>query len=546
MVDFESLRDQQTYLDVLIGSLKSAVVVVSEEGKILFWSQSAQGIFGYQPGEVNETLIQDSLLKNTAEIDKKYQLKCLTFTQLMHVAPGSTELIMRDKSGATVYTEVTIQPFVMAQTKRYSLVIRDIEGLMKDRVKAKLLVEINSVRELIHAIIVKSDSIDALAQHILESVTHLSFLHSIGAASLVLSLPDQTARVFNYHHDQTDVVRCLMAADCAFRKYQAPCVARVLPHPPECNSQCLQKVGTQCAVIPLNLDGRASDNVGYVIVWLKRKRFEGYERRSLESIGGTIAAALVSFEEHRLIKKLISAIEESPVSTVITDNKGNIEYANQCAIATTGYKKDELIGKHTRIFQSGLTPQAVYQDLWNTISEGRRWRGELQNKNKKGELYWEKVVIFPIISSSGEITNFVAIKQDVTERKRQSEQIDFMSTHDSVTGLPNHVLMFDRLGQLIDSRTEAKSAFTIVLLNIVHFHQFNESLGYTRSNMLMRQIANTLAEALLPEESIARAHGAAFVYCLVSVVLKKVPKPALTRLSNHLLTKSYLKASRLK
>lgn len=70
MVDFESLRDQQTYLDVLIGSLKSAVVVVSEEGKILFWSQSAQGIFGYQPGEVNETLIQDSLLKNTAEIDK--------------------------------------------------------------------------------------------------------------------------------------------------------------------------------------------------------------------------------------------------------------------------------------------------------------------------------------------------------------------------------------------------------------------------------------------------------------------------------------------
>jgi PAS domain S-box-containing protein/diguanylate cyclase (GGDEF)-like protein len=514
-VTLETLRDQRAYLDVLVSSLKAAVIVIAEDGKILSWSQSATVIFGYQPDQILEKQIQDYLLKEVASDDQAYQLKHLNFAQLKELAPGSAEVTMRDQSGAVVYADLTIQPLVMDREPRFSLVVRNIEWVLKDREKAKLLVEVTSVRELIRIIAAESTSLGELSHRILKCITQLSFLKSLGAASLVVTLPDQTAQVFNYHNGVLESINCAVASGCAFRNFEAPLEARVLSLPPECASGCLQGVDARCGVIPLNLDDRSNENIGYVIVWLRRAPFQGYERRSLESVGRTIAAVMTSFEENRVVQKLISAIEESPVATVITNNKGIIEYANHCAIASTGYQKEELIGQHTRIFQSGLTPQAVYQDLWSTISEGRRWRGELQNKNKKGELYWEKVVIFPIISSSGEITNFVAIKQDVTERKRQSEQIDFMSTHDSVTGLPNHVLMFDRLGQLIDSRTEAKSAFTIVLLNIVHFHQFNESLGYTRSNMLMRQIANTLAEALLPEESIARAHGAAF-YLLLS------------------------------
>lgn len=118
-------------------------------------------------------------------------------------------------------------------------------------------------------------------------------------------------------------------------------------------------------------------------------------------------------------KKLSEALHQSPAVVVITDPAGCIEYVNPAFSNHTGYSPDEVRGENPRIFQSGLTPKSYYENLWQTILTGRVWRGELQNRKKSGELFWERAIISPILSNEGQVTNFVAIKEDITDQKQR-------------------------------------------------------------------------------------------------------------------------------
>ncbi len=123
------------------------------------------------------------------------------------------------------------------------------------------------------------------------------------------------------------------------------------------------------------------------------------------------------------IKKITSAIEQNPVSIIITDSDGIIEYVNPQYSKISGYKPNELIGKHTRVLKSGKQSEEFYKELWSTISSGSIWKGEMQNKKKNGELYWEKVFITPIKDSDGNITSYVSSKVDITNQKKIEEDM---------------------------------------------------------------------------------------------------------------------------
>ena len=129
------------------------------------------------------------------------------------------------------------------------------------------------------------------------------------------------------------------------------------------------------------------------------------------------------------LRKLSRAIEQSPVSVVITDANGNIEYVNAKFSEVTGYAIHEVIGRNPRILQSGLTPIEVYRSMWQTILSGHQWRGKLQNRKKSGELFWEEIHVSALRDSEGRTTNFVAVKEDVTERmKVERMKSEFIST----------------------------------------------------------------------------------------------------------------------
>lgn len=116
------------------------------------------------------------------------------------------------------------------------------------------------------------------------------------------------------------------------------------------------------------------------------------------------------------LRKLSLAVEQNPLSIVITNLEGNIEYANASTFSVTGYSPDELLGKNPRILKSGLTPQDQHDQLWDTITQGELWQGLLYNRKKSGEFYTEKATIGPIKDEMGKITHYIAIKEDITEK----------------------------------------------------------------------------------------------------------------------------------
>jgi len=123
------------------------------------------------------------------------------------------------------------------------------------------------------------------------------------------------------------------------------------------------------------------------------------------------------------LSKLWQAVEQSPVSVVITDTMGKIEYVNPRFSEVTGYSEDELIGQTPGILKSGTMGREFYQNLWQTISSGREWHGELHNRKKNGELFWESGSISAVKNSEGRITHFVGVKEDVTERKQSIDHL---------------------------------------------------------------------------------------------------------------------------
>jgi PAS domain S-box-containing protein len=147
------------------------------------------------------------------------------------------------------------------------------------------------------------------------------------------------------------------------------------------------------------------------------------ESGKLQKIRGYLVDITEKKQAEEGFRKLSLAVDQSPVSVIITSPQGEIEYVNERFCEVTGYTREDALGQNPRILKSGLQDREFYGELWSTILAGEVWKGELQNKKKNGELYWEAALISPLVNSEGTVTSFIAVKEDITKRKREQEEL---------------------------------------------------------------------------------------------------------------------------
>lgn len=175
---------------------------------------------------------------------------------------------------------------------------------------------------------------------------------------------------------------------------------------------------------------------------------------------------------NREIKKLSQALEQSPSSVLITDIYGNIEYVNKQFEVTSGYNTKELIGKNPRILNSGVHTKDFFAGLWNRVKSGQKWSGEICNRRKNGELYWEFSSVSPLRNSDNEITNFVAVKEDITEKKLIEQKL---KDYTNELELFNK-LMVDREFKIIEMKEEVNQLRNKLGLEIKYPPIWNDGL----------------------------------------------------------------------
>lgn len=155
----------------------------------------------------------------------------------------------------------------------------------------------------------------------------------------------------------------------------------------------------------------------------KKNAYDESSLALMEMIAHEISIYIDRKKAEEIANRLSKGIEQSPICIIVTDKKGNIEYVNPKFTSVTGYTSKEVIGKNPRLLKSGEQSYEFYRNLWETILSGKDWQGELHNKKKNGELFWESAMISPVLDETNNITHFIALKEDITEKKMMIEDL---------------------------------------------------------------------------------------------------------------------------
>ena len=209
-----------------------------------------------------------------------------------------------------------------------------------------------------------------------------------------------------------------------------------------------------------------------------------------------------------------AAVDHAPAAIMITNNRGRIEYVNEAFLKTSGYSRREILGRSPAMFGAGHTRSEVYADLWQTILSGRVWRGEVCNRRKSGEEYWENMAISPLRDRFGRVSHFVAVREDITERKGREDDLRQLAQVDALTGIANRRHLIERAEQERRRAERFGQPLALLMVDIDYFKTINDEHGHAVGDQAIRMVAQTCAVSVREIDVVGRYGGEEFVIVL--------------------------------
>ena len=238
-----------------------------------------------------------------------------------------------------------------------------------------------------------------------------------------------------------------------------------------------------------------------------------------DALGRAIRHAVVRQKLESRLRLFEAALNSAANGIVITDVNASVEWTNPAFTRMTGISLAEALGRRpNEMLNSGMQNPEFYQRMWETILGGRVWSGEIVNRRKDGSLYDEALTISPVTDMSGRIRHFVAIKQDISERKATEERVQHLAHHDPLTDLPNRALLSDRLFQALAQVRRDRGTLALMFLDLDQFKPVNDTLGHDIGDLLLKEVALRL-KSCVPRDSdtVARLGGDEFVILLAQM-----------------------------
>lgn len=218
-------------------------------------------------------------------------------------------------------------------------------------------------------------------------------------------------------------------------------------------------------------------------------------------------------KENEQLKLLSEAVEHNPSAIYILDKHLQIQFVNKTFTKLTGYEPQEALGHTLDLFTTQQSIQELRQHLRHQINTEKVWQDEVQRIRKNNKPYLAEISIYPILDGEGQLINYLVIENDITETRRMTEKLQRISNFDRLTGLPNH----ERLQMQLEHLKTTQNSIAVLWINLDHFKNINDALGYQVGNQLLKEVADRLSNLLRPQDILARPNGDNFVMLLPAV-----------------------------
>ena len=211
------------------------------------------------------------------------------------------------------------------------------------------------------------------------------------------------------------------------------------------------------------------------------------------------------------LRKAAVVFDSTSDGIMICDQQNKIVAVNKALIEITGYRESEVMNKSPRMFASGRHDDSFFRSMWQSISETGRWHGELWNRRKTGEVYPELLTVNTVANQDDRVQYYVGVFSDISGIKDAQAQLEYSAHHDSLTGLPNRLLLNARLEHALERCYRNKCKTAVLFLDLDRFKNINDSMGHAYGDELLKAVATRLKQSARKEDTVARMGGDEFV-----------------------------------
>src|SRR3989339_28407 len=379
-------------------NIADLIWTTDKDFKMNYCSPSIETIFGYTPDEFLSGSLREKYTPET--VDKYFEIVQSFKEKLKNGTLSNKDIWQLEgqaikKNGETFWFLTVIKPSWNTENQ-----VTGILGITRDITSEKrALIELQESEERLQKI-VNSETNYVLRTDLLGKHTYWNKTFERDFGSMYekegIAYGDSLKSICDYHHQRTK--EAVMA--------------------------CMMNPGS---VHQVELDKPSKDRGTRTTLWdFVCLTDSNGNPTEMQCMGIDITDKRIAEEK---VRKLSRAVEQIPLTVVITNLEGNIEYANPYTFHTTGYTQEELLGKNPKVLKSGETTLEEYQHLWGNITHGKEWKGIFHNRKKDGTYYWEQATIGPIMNDDGVITHYIAFKEDITERKRIQDELKDLNLH---------------------------------------------------------------------------------------------------------------------
>ncbi len=258
-------------------------------------------------------------------------------------------------------------------------------------------------------------------------------------------------------------------------------------------------------------------------LWLHAVSFPIFDRSgTVQSVCTEASDITLKRHAQEQLNLAAKVFDRAGEAIVITSADARIITANEAFSKITGYSTQEVIGQTPAILRSGRHGTEFYATMWRSLKETSSWQGEIYNKRKNGEIYAEWLTINSVLDEHGQVSNYVAIFSDISAIKSSQRKIEYMATHDELTGLPNRGLLMDRLKHGLSQARRQNHKLAVMFVDLDNFKVINDSLGHDIGDLLLKDAAGRLQQCVRDSDTLARLGGDEFVVLLVDIDLEEV------------------------